>query len=112
MQLRTPKMGLPPLRKAKPKPNPLDKLDAYTQLKALISHGKIRPSEEYGITIDPADATRLGLKYPARTAADGLRRFVRDLGLSSDYQVVKYETRDPGVWYVCVRNTTPLTKKA
>lgn len=107
MQLLTPKMG-PPKRKARPKPNPLDKLEVYIQLKTLISHNKIRPSEEYGITIDPADSKKLGLKYPARTAADGLRRFVRELGLQSEYQIVKYETRDPGTWYVCVRNVTPL----
>lgn len=103
--------GKAPLRKARPKPNPLDNLDAYVQLKTLISHGKIRPNEEVGIFIDNADAKRLGLKFPARTAADGLRRFVRELGLASEYQVVKYETRDPGVWSVNVRNTTPNTKK-
>jgi hypothetical protein len=111
MELRTPQMGPPPSRKSRPKPNPLDKLEPYTQLKALIAHGKIKPNEEYGITIDPTDAKRIGLKFPARTATDGLRRFVKELGLQSDYQVVKYETRDPGSWYVCVRNVSPVKTK-
>ena len=104
--------GKPPLRKARPKPSPLDRLDAYVQLKALISHSKIKPHEEVGIFIDDADAKRLGLKYPARTAADGLRRFVKDLGLESEYQIVKYETRDPGVWSVNVRNISSPKKTA
>lgn len=50
----------------------------------------------------PQDIRDLGLKWPWRTAADRLRRLVRDVGKEAEYQVVKYETDTPGVWFVRV----------
>lgn len=99
--------GEAPKRKSKPKPNPLDREDAYLRLKASIANGKMKPLEVTGIMIDQKDGARLGLKFPARTATDQLRRFVKALGLEAEYHIVKYETDTPGLWAVTVTYEPP-----
>ncbi len=101
--------GKPPRRKGKPKANPLERHEDYLKLKAMIANGRMKPQESAGILLDAADRQKLDLKYPARAAADSLRRFVRGLGLASDYHVVKYETDTPGVWAVTVTYAPPMT---
>jgi hypothetical protein len=100
--------GPAPRRKSKPKPNVFDRIDAFLQLKAFISSGKAKPQEQAGITLDQYDGRKLGLKFPARAAADSLRRFVRSLGLEADYHVLKYETNEPGVWWIGVTYEPPF----
>lgn len=97
-----------PRRKGKPKENPLERLDVYLQLKAIIAGGKMKPQEIKTLILDASDGNRLGLKFPARAAADSLRRFLRGSGLASDYRVIKYETDSPGVWAVSVSYEPPM----
>jgi hypothetical protein len=99
--------GAAPKRKSKPKPNPFEQHGEYLKLKALIANGKMKPQEVAGIYLDGSDAKALDLKYPARTAADSLRCFVRQMGLAADYHIVKYETDTPGVWAVSVTYEPP-----
>jgi|SRR5579871_5072410 len=108
MKLFTPKMGEVPRRKGKPKASPLDRVDSFMSLKATIANGVMKPQETYGIYVSEEDGKKFGLKFPARTIADSLRRFIRDHGLERDYHVVKYETRTPGEWFVSVTYEPPI----
>jgi len=94
--------GPPPRRKGKPKPNVLDKHEAYVTIKNLIMQGKMTPYQQIGLFFGPDDCVSLGLKWPWRTAADRLRRLIRTLRLESEYRIAKYETDTPGVWFVRV----------
>lgn len=104
-------LGKAPKRKSKPKPNPLERMDDYVKLRALIANGKMKPQEIAGLIIDASDGMKLHLKYPARTATDQLRRFIKELGLEADYHVLKYETDTPGTWAVTVLYEPPAGKR-
>lgn len=103
--------GKAPRRKSKPQSSPFERHEEYMKLKALISNGKMKPQEVAGIYLDASDAKNLDLKFPARTAAEGLRRFVKTMGLAADYRIVKYETDTPGVWVVTVSYEPPMIAK-
>jgi len=49
---------------------------------------------------------------PWRAAVDSLRRYVKSMGLETDYTVSKYETDTPGVWAIRVRYEPPIVKGA
>jgi hypothetical protein len=101
-----------PRRKSKPKPNPWDRDADFTALKAAIANGKMKPQEQVWMYIDAyGTAKKYGLKFPARTAADSMRRFIKSLGLESDYYAEKYETNQPGQWILAVTYDPPTTIK-
>lgn len=103
--------GPEPKRKSKPKPNVLDRYDEFLKLKSFILSGKAKPFESAGLYFDQADAHKLGLKFPWRAAAEALRRIIKDANLQSDYEVVKFETNQPGVWFVRVTYEPPNAVK-
>jgi hypothetical protein len=98
-----------PRRKRKPKETPLEGYEPYQKLRLMVMNGKMKPFQEVGILLDQSDAKQLDMKWPWRTVADRLRRTVRELGQESEYQIVKYETDTPGVWFVKVRYEPPVT---
>jgi hypothetical protein len=73
--------GNAPKRKSKPKESPIERHEAYLKLRATIASGKMKPQEQAGIYLDPSDAEKLGIKHPARTAAECLRRTLHILSL-------------------------------
>jgi hypothetical protein len=98
-----------PRRKSKPKPNPWDRDADFTALKSAISSGRMKPLEQVWIYVDNAAMQKkMGLKFPARTATDSMRRFIRSLGLESDYYVRKDETNTPGQTMVVVTYAPPM----
>ena len=101
--------GSPPKRKSKPKDNPMERDENYLKLRGVIAGGKMRPKEQAHLILDGDDGKRLGLKYPARTATDQLRRFIKSMRLESEYRVHKYETNTPGSWAVVVTYDPPMT---
>lgn len=117
------KTGPAPARKGRPRANPIETFEPYLALRAYVLSGKMKPMEEVGLFIRPADVEKMQnlyngrgraagrpLLYPARVIADQLRRALRAAHLESDYTVVKYETDTPGVWFVKVRYEPPRTK--
>src|ERR1700757_4885899 len=97
-----------PKRKSKPKPNPWDRDADFTAIKAAIANGKLKPNEQVWMYIDEYGASKkMSLKFPARTAADSMRRFIKSLGLESDYYAEKYETNTPGQWILAVTYAPP-----
>lgn len=102
----------PPVRKRKQITNALEEHTEYAQLKGVITHGRMRRNEEAYITMGPSDADQLGYKWPWRAAVDSLRRYVKSMGLETDYVVSKYETDTPGVWAIRVRYEPPMVKGA
>lgn len=101
-----------PTRKRKQITNALEEHAEYSQLKAVITHGRMKPFQEAYITMGPDDASKVGYKWPWRSAVDSLRRYVKSMGLQTDYTVTKYETDTPGVWAVRVRYEPPMVKGA
>jgi hypothetical protein len=102
--------GTPPRRKRKPKSTPLDSYEPYLKLRSLILNGKMRPFQQVGILFDREDSDKLEMKWPWRTVAERIRNLVKELGLESDYKIVKYETDTPGVWFVRVDYVPPVSK--
>jgi hypothetical protein len=104
-----------PKRKSKPKDNPWDRHADFVALKAAVSNGRMKPLERLGMAVEEyGDGKKMGQKFPARSATDSLRRFIRSLNLQADYHVEKYETNTPGVWMVTVTYEPPIAagKKA
>lgn len=101
-----------PPRKRKQITNALEEHAEYSQIKAVITHGRMRQNEEAYITMGPSDAEKLGYKWPWRAAVDSLRRYVKSMGLEADYVVSKYETDTPGVWAIRVRYEPPIVQGA
>jgi len=91
-----------PERKRKPKETPLDDFEPYLKLKAIILNQKMEPEQQIGILFDKADCKELGMKSPWRTVSDRLRKLLQESGLDKDYEVIKYETSNPGQWFVRV----------
>ena len=92
-----------PKRKSKPKPNPWDRNEEFQALKAAIAGGRMKPMEQKFMHIHQAKmGERMGLKDPARAAADSMRRYIRALGVEADYWSEKYETQTPGVFALVV----------
>jgi len=103
-----------PKRKRKPKPNPWDRQQDFQALKAAITGGRMTPKETRTMLIDVAEmGPKLCLKDPARAAADAMRRFIREMGLSTDYWSEKFETRTPGQYalVVCYDPPEPVLKE-
>lgn len=96
-----------PSRKAKTKHNPLEDSEPYLALRRMILDGKLKPLQQMGIFFGPEDQKTLGMKWPWRTAADRLRKMLRENHLESDYEILKYETDQKGVWFVRVTHTPP-----
>jgi hypothetical protein len=101
--------GKPPKRKGKPKPNPIDNMDAFLQLKAMILNDKMNPHQELALFFGPQEVKELNQKFPWRVAVDRLRRLIKGVGLESEYRIRKYETDTRGVWAVLVQRTPPMT---
>lgn len=99
-----------PRRKSKPKPDLLAHFEPYLALRAAVLSGKMKPMEEKGFFITPADAQEIGTKFPARMAVDRIRGAIRAAGLQADMHVHKYETDSPGVWWIGVRYEPPRVK--
>jgi hypothetical protein len=99
-----------PERKRKQITSALEGLPEYTQIKNLILNGRLRHGETAVITLGPADAKKLGFKWPWRTAVDGLRRVVRSTGREADFIIRKYETSTAGVWAIVATYEPPITK--
>jgi hypothetical protein len=89
-------------RKGKPKPNVLEEHDEYLTVTNMIRQNKMKPGQQVGISFGPDDMRLLEQKWPWRTAADRLKKLLKQLHLQADYRVVKYETDMPGIWYVKV----------
>jgi hypothetical protein len=104
--------GPAPVRKRKQITNALEEHAEYSQLKAVITHGRMRQNQEAYITMGTTDAQKLGYKWPWRAAVDSLRRYVKSMGLETDYTISKYETDTPGVWAIRVRYEPPMVKTA
>ena len=104
-----------PKRKSRgrPRPNPWDHEPDYQALKAAVASGRMKPKEQKGIHIEAAViGEKLGLKDPVRAAADGMRRWIRAMGLSADYWSEKYETQTPGVYALVVTYDPPPPARA
>jgi hypothetical protein len=100
--------GKPPKRKGKPKPNPIDNMDAFLQLKSIILNDKMNPHQELALFFGPQEVKELNQKFPWRVAVDRLRRLIKSVGLESEYRIRKYETDTRGVWAVLVQRTPPM----
>jgi hypothetical protein len=100
--------GKPPKRKGKPKPNPIDNMDAFLQLKSIILNDKMNPQQELALFFGPQEVKELNQKFPWRVAVDRLRRLIKSVGLESEYRIRKYETDTRGVWAVLVQRTPPM----
>lgn len=96
-----------PSPKHKTKSTPLDDHEPYLQLRHMILEGRLKPLQQVGIFFGPDDQKKLDMKWPWRTAADRLRKFVREIGAQADYQIKKYETDTPGLWFVRVTYDPP-----
>jgi hypothetical protein len=100
-----------PRRKSKPKPNPWENDADFMALKAAIANGKMKPQEQLWMYIDePAAQKKMGLKFPARTANDTMNRFIKSLGLASDYYSEKYGTNIPGQMILAITYDPPRSK--
>jgi hypothetical protein len=95
--------GKPPKRKGKPKPNLIDNMDAFLQLKSIILNDKMNPHQELALFFGPQEVKELNQKFPWRVAVDRLRRLIKSVGLESEYRIRKYETDTRGVWAVLVQ---------
>ena len=92
--------------------NSVETTPEYMQVLAQITNGKLRPFEQgIGLTFDPDDAKALKLKFPARTAQESLKRFIKSAGLESDYAVSRIEV-SPGVETVYVSYEPPTVLRA
>lgn len=96
-----------PRAKRKRKVTPLDKHEAYLQLRHMILEGRMKPYQQIGLFLGPEDQKSLDMKWPWRTAADRLRALVREIGAEADYHIKKFETDTPGVWFVRVTYNPP-----
>ena len=101
-----------PGRKHKTKHNPLEDNEAYLALRRMILDNKLKPHQQVGLFFGPDDQKNLGMKFPWRTAADRLRKMLKEHNLESDYSVVKFETDQKGVWFVRVTHTPPEVEVA
>ena len=99
-----------PERKRKLITSALEGHTEYNQIKSVILSGRMKPMQTAVITMGPADAKKLGFKWPWRTAVDSLRRLVRSMNLQNDFTIRKYETAAPGVWAIVATYAPPMAK--
>jgi hypothetical protein len=99
-----------PERKRKLITSALEGHTEYNQIKSVILSGRMKPMQTAVITMGPADAKKLGFKWPWRTAVDSLRRLVRSMNLQNDFTIRKYETAAPGVWAIVATYEPPMAK--
>ena len=100
-----------PERKRKLITSALEGHTEYNQIKSVILSGRMKPMQTAVITMGPADAKKLGFKWPWRTAVDSLRRLVRSMNLQNDFTIRKYETAAPGVWAIVATYEPPMATK-
>ena len=91
-----------PRRVRKREENAVEKSPEFRQLLASLSG--LSPGKTIGLAFDPADATALDMKWPARAAVDSLRRQLRATGLTGNYRVQKFRQGDK--WFVTVKATS------
>lgn len=96
-------IGVMPKWRGKPKVSPLDSDVEFQKLCSVITNNTLKPMQYAGVFVNESnDAKRLGTKNPARLVRDHLRRFLKELKLEADYQIIARQTAEPGVWAVGV----------
>lgn len=99
-----------PERKYTPRPSPWDSNYDFQALQAAIAQGKMKPKEQKGMHIEAAAmAKKLGMNDPVRSAYNTMRKWIRKMGLESDYYCGRYETNSPGVWVLTITYDPPQT---
>jgi hypothetical protein len=107
MQLLRP--GQVPRRVRKRQPNVIEKSEEFKTLIRAIADKKLAPGERMGLAFDEEDEKKLGLRWPARVAADALKRWLAETLSSEDYKIRKFKVE--GRQFVAVTRRKLRDKK-
>ena len=84
-------LGQVPRRVRKREPNVIEESDEFKTLVRAIVDRRIAPGEQMGLAFDKDDEKKLGLRWPARVAADALKRWLAETLSSEDYKIRKFK---------------------
>jgi hypothetical protein len=82
--------GRVPRRLRKRDPNAIEEAPEFKALKAAIANNRMAPGEQVGLSFDSDDKKKLDMKWPARVAADALKRWLSESQITELYQVRKF----------------------
>ncbi len=80
-----------PRRVRKRHPNVIEESSEFKALIAAIANGRLAPGEQAGLSFDPVDQKKLGMRWPARVTADALRRWLAETQLTDLYRIRKFK---------------------
>jgi hypothetical protein len=83
------KPGQVPRRVRKRQPNVIERSPEFKALVGALH--RLAPGEQAGLSFDPIDQKKLGIRWPARVAADSLRRWLTETRLSDFYRIRKFK---------------------